>query len=110
MGNTEQYEAEYLSFLVSLHDRPGFYIGIPSLEKLFIFMAGYEVAIYKLTGYRVRLQHNLYDFLCKKILKYEPNSSLFQIIQGKKSDKESFDYFFHVLNLYKEQINQSGDG
>lgn len=103
MDNANKYEMQYISILSDLHMRPGLYIGCPSLEKLFGFMAGYEVAVYQLSGYRITINNRLYSYICKKLMKCEQESSLYQLIRDGRSDEEGFDYYFHEFNLYREE-------
>ena len=108
LADINKIEKHYISFLFSLHERPGCYIGHPSFEKLLDFMAGYEVAVFNLTGYRIMLQHNLRDILCEH-LNRERNCSLSQLIRDETTDADRFDYFFHALSLYCEGIKDIED-
>ena len=103
MEKCNQYETQFISFLFSLHERPGCYIAYPSLEKLLNFMVGYEVAVYNLTGYQIVLEQEFRRYLCKKYKKDELNCSLFQLFRQDVTDEEAFENFFVELRNFCEK-------
>lgn len=96
----KDYEEQLISLLICIHEKPGAYLGTPSLAKLLDFMAGYIVAVYNLTGYHIIFERRFLQFLCQKYHIKENECSLSQFFQNGKDDAEGFEAFFRELNLF----------
>ena len=105
MLDYNQYETQFLSVLFFVQERPGAYIGSPSIEKLLNFIVGYEVAVYQLTGYRIVMEQEFRRFLSQKYNKEDWECSFVQFFQDGKTDEEGFDAFFEELKHFCQEKN-----
>ena len=64
--STQVYEAKFLSTLSVILERPGGYLGQPSLDRLLDLMTGYIVAVFDLAGYRITFEQRFRQYLCQK--------------------------------------------
>lgn len=96
----KRYEEQLISSLFCIHEKPGAYLGTPSLTKLLDFMAGYIVAVYKLAGYHIVFERHFWQFLCQKYNIKEDECSLSQFFQDGNDEIGGFESFFRELNLF----------
>ena len=99
-NSNKLYEKKLISSLFCVHNRPGLYIGKPSLEKLLDYMIGYVVAVYDLTGYRIVFEQQFRQYLCQKYQKKEYEYSLRQLVGSENNDEEAFEAFFRELSFF----------
>lgn len=99
------YEEQFISSLFCIHERPGAFLGTPSLIKLLDFTAGYAFAVYKLTGYHLTFERRFRQYLLEKYHISEFPCSLSEFFTQGKSDKEGFEAFFHELKLFCQANN-----
>ena len=102
----ELYEEQFVSSLFCLYERPGAFLGTPSLIKLLDFISGYTFAVYKLTGYHLTFERRFRQYLHEKNHISELTCSLGEFITQGKSDKEGFETFFHELRLFCQANNR----
>lgn len=97
---SELYETKFLSMLSSLNERPGVFLGKPSLEKLLDFMFGYTFAMQRLVDYQPIFWENFNQFLFEKYHISEFPLSLCAFLMQGKSEEEGFATFFQELDQF----------
>lgn len=96
----EHYESQFFSAFASVRERPGIYLGKPSLEKLSDFMFGYAVAMYQLTGYYITFEQKFKRFLFEKYhINAFPRAMCAFLTQG-KSEEDGFAAFYRELDHF----------
>ncbi len=97
--------------LAKIKDKPGMYLGHPSITALQFFIEGYEFARSELgiesTDTELEFHRNFQEWIQEK-LEVQTVSSWAKIIQLYCTDeKEAFFYFFRLLDEFLAQKNQS---
>lgn len=62
----DENEKMFIDMLFEVEKCPGAYLGEPSLQRLFDFIGGYELAFSELKGYRLHFDNEFQRFIEKK--------------------------------------------
>lgn len=95
------YENQFMASLLRILERPGAYIGCPSLDRLLDIITGYTVAVYDMTGYHISFERKFRQYLCFKYNKDETEHSLQELLLDGKDDRSSFESFAQEFKAYK---------
>ena len=93
-------EAKFLSTLSLILERPGGYIGRPSLDRLLDLMTGYIVAVHDLTGYRITFEQQFRQYLCQKYHLDTSGFSLYLYFSDGRDDESGFVAFSQEFRLF----------
>ena len=95
------YENQFMASLLRILERPGAYIGCPSLDRLLDIITGYTVAVYDMTGYHISFERKFRQYLCFKYNKDETEHSLQELLLDGKDDRSGFESFAQEFKAYK---------
>lgn len=97
--------------LQKIKQRPGMYLGQPSITALFTFISGYEFAREELgiplTQSEENFHRNFQLWLQKRFEIQTVNSWAKIILFYSRSEQEAFDYFFELLTEFSQQHQTS---
>ena len=99
----QEYETQYLEFLLQIKENAACLIGKASLSGLSFFMSGYEFAFQELTGYRLWFNREFQAFI-EKYCSSSGTQHWSSMISVGKTDEEAFFAFFELLELFKENV------
>jgi hypothetical protein len=93
-----------LEILRKIETRPGMYLGIPSVEQLFVFLAGYKTARrelgIELTAQEEDFSSEFQPWLQQKYQVQTVTSWAHIILSHSKDEAEAFRLFFKLLNEF----------
>ena len=94
-------EARLYRLLFQIRERPGMWLGTPSITRLYLFLLGYTYAVLEYEGYRL---HFMADFLDYIIRVYPSDLALNWdgLILIGRSEEEALWEFFRQLDLFLE--------
>ena len=99
----QEYEKQYLEFLLQIRENAAVLIGKASLYRLSFFMSGYEFAFQELTGYRLWFNREFQAFI-ESYFSSSRTQHWSTMISIGKTDEEAYFTFFELLELFKENI------
>ena len=97
----DENEKMFTDMLFEVEKCPGAYIGEPSLQRLFDFMGGYELAFSELKGYRLHFDKDFQRFIEKR---YNSDGTRHwnSLISSGASDAEALGRFYPLLRDFTE--------
>ena len=99
----QEYEKQYLEFLLQIKENAAVLIGKASLSRLSFFLSGYEFAFQETTGYRLWFGREFQAFI-EEYFSSSGTQHWSTIISLGKTDEEAFFAFFDLLELFKENV------
>lgn len=100
-----------LNVLEKIRNRPGMYLGRPSVSDLFMFLVGYEFARSELGIDLTEEEQNFYDdfqpWLQKKLGVTTVTSWAKLIMLSCHDEKAGFEYFFQLLDEFFLQASST---
>ena len=93
----DENEQMFTDMLFEVEKCPGAYIREPSLQGLFYFMGGYELAFSELKGYRLHFDKDFQRFIEKRY-NSDGTSHWNSLISSGISDAEALERFYSLLS------------
>ncbi|MEG3439243.1 hypothetical protein V0288_19110 [Pannus brasiliensis CCIBt3594] len=100
-------KASLLEILAKIKQRPGLYIGRPSVSDLFMFLVGYKTARRELgiepTAEEIQFHQEFHPFVENKYNVKTSNSWAKIIMLYCSDEKHGFDQFFQLLEEFQQK-------